>query len=233
MSGASAPSGPTIASATMPTTIAAEPSASVRGAPRERIMNPDSAPPTANGAENPRKMTPASSTLTPRTTSSAVGTSTITTPDPQFDNVAVSVPSRNAGSRVTRSGTSGSRPRTRSHTMTRSTTPTTIPLIVYALSQPAAATCWIAAVTDAMPNISSTRVTTGTERVRSAGRRGTSQKRRTNATASSATLTPKNARHDHSSLSTDATSGPHAPPMPPSAPQMPTANGCEASSNNA
>ena len=41
---------------------------------------------------------------------------------------------------------------------------------VNALSQPADATCWIAAVTPTpMPNISSTRVTTGTERVRSDG----------------------------------------------------------------
>ena len=71
---------------------------------------------------------------------------------------------------MTLAAMSGSRPRTRSHTITRSTAPTTIPPIVAALSQPAAATCWMAAVTDAMPNMSSTRVTNGTERVRSAGR---------------------------------------------------------------
>ena len=83
-----------------------------------------------------------------------------------------------------------------------------------------------------MPNISSTRVTTGTERVRSGGRCGTNQTSSTNANHSSTTFTPKNARHDHTSASTDATSGPHAPPMPPSAPQMPTASGCEPEPSN-
>ncbi len=47
---------------------------------------------------------PASSTLTPRTSSSAVGTRTITTPEPQFDSVAVAVPSRKGSSRVTGGG---------------------------------------------------------------------------------------------------------------------------------
>jgi hypothetical protein len=230
--GPSGPSGPTIARATIPTTIAADPRANVLGAVRERVMKPDIAPPSAKGTEKARKRMPDSSTLTPRTTSSAVGTSTITTPEPQFERVAVAVPRRNATSRVTRSGMSGSRPRTRSHTSSRNPAPTTSPPIVYALSHPPAATCWMAAHPDPIPNMSITRVTTGTARVGSAGRRGTSQSSITNATDSRITFTPKNARHDHASASTGATSGPQAPPIPPSAPQMPTASGCEPSPSN-
>ena len=138
-------------------------------------MKPDSTPPSANGTENPRKRMPASSTLTPRTSSSAVGTSTITTPEPQFDSVAVCgaeperAGPRDAGRRRAAPDRARAARRPRGARRRRGCPP-----MVAALSQPAAAACWIAAHADPMPNISSTRVTTGTERVRSAGRCGTS-----------------------------------------------------------
>ncbi len=80
------------------------PSASVAGPPRRRISDPDAAPPRAKGIEKARNSSPVSSTLVCRTNSSDVGTSTITTPDPQFESVASAVPSRKESERVDRGG---------------------------------------------------------------------------------------------------------------------------------
>ena len=158
----------------MPTTITAEPSASVVGPPRRPIIGPDTRPPTANGTEKATNTTPVSSSDRPRITSSAVGTSTITTPEPQFDSVASAVPSRKEARPVTLRVTSGSSGRRRWYTAARNPAPTSTGTIVPQASQPPDDACWIPLTTPAVPSITSTRRSTGRVRVRSAGSGGTS-----------------------------------------------------------
>ena len=216
---------------TIPTTIAAEPSASVRRAASDRISEPRQRAARARTAWRTRgRGARLRARSTPRTNSSAVGTSTITTPEPQFESVAVAVPSRNGGE-VGRPRRAIERSRgraTRSATTSRNAAPRTIDADG-ARVEPACRR----RVLDRrrsrtpMPNISRTSVTTGTERVR-IGPAGA-------APATRAARTEREQHHVHAeerrATTTHrrgrlATSGPHAPPMPPSAPQMPIASGC-------
>jgi hypothetical protein len=119
------------------------------------------------------KIIPASNTLTPRIVSRAIGTNTITTPEPQFERVASAVPKRNDNFLVIVVGTSGVSGVRKRHTSARHIAPPTIGIIVPALSQPPNAECCTPPMVPAIPSVNKPIITTGIDRAASAGILGT------------------------------------------------------------